>query len=103
MTKQRRVAFVLALFGFLLPAALFMHDDMTDYAYNAVSQALSVLCPAYILGGYFFDFFDVNGHNWIGLFGMLFLAILNASLYFGLGMVIGRYLQRRSSIAVTKS
>jgi hypothetical protein len=93
MSRRRKVAVGFALFGFLLPAAVYGYMDMIDYAPNRVSTGL-LFCPPCIAS--FPLLFDVNGHSLTGLFVMTFLSALNALLYFGLGSLIGRWLQDRS-------
>jgi hypothetical protein len=94
MSNRKKLALGLALVGFLLPAAIYIYADITDYVPNPVSGMLIVLCHPCVAGSYLF--FDVNGHSLANLCVMSFLAITNSAVYFGLGALIGRWLPRKS-------
>ena len=88
--KRRRFALGLALFGFLVNAAVFAHLELANSLPLGIASL--ILCPASVLGAYLF--FDLNAHTALMAAAWGFQGLVNSAIYFGIGTVIGRLVWR---------
>jgi hypothetical protein len=93
---RRRFALALALFGFLANGVLFAYMELSDYTPldGRWAPLVFVACPSNLIAS--FVFFDVNAHTPLMTFAWVFQAVVNTAIYFGLGVVAGRFLWKSS-------
>ena len=90
MAPARRLAYRLALVGFVFAAILFAYLEMTDYRpfEPALITVSFVLCPASVLS---VGFLDIEPHSPLAILAWLLIALLNGGLYGLIGYAIGKY------------
>jgi len=100
MRKRWRFAFYMALLGFISNAALFGFVELSNYApLNPMLGIMAdILCPASILGAY--PFFDINAHSGLMIAAWTFLGLLNSTIYFGVGLLVGSFLWKSDECVI---
>lgn len=107
MTKQRRLAVRLAIVGLVITVAYFTYGEFLDYSRPlsrldfVVGLILTILCPPSLLGIFCID---CEAGTWAGVEMWSVIGLLNVALYGGIGLAVGRYMQRskQSSARVEK-
>ena len=97
--KARRYYALLASAGFTSAMTLFAYAEITHYApTNPVLAPLAaVLCPPLVPAAYLL--FDLNGHSFEMTIAWLFIALVNACVYVGVGAIARALLKRRRQTA----
>jgi hypothetical protein len=93
MSPKRRLAYKLAVVGFVITAALFAYLETTDYTpFPPAMIAVSlILCPASALSA---GFLDIQPHSAEAILAWLVIAAINGALYGVIGYAAGKYFLR---------
>jgi len=107
VTKQRRLTVGLAIAGLVITVGFFTYNEFLDYSRPlsrldfAVGLILTILCPPSLLGLFCID---CEARTWAGVEMWSVIGLLNVALYSGIGLAVGRYMERskQSSAGVEK-
>jgi len=93
MSPRKRLAYRLAVVGFVIAAALFVYLEATDYEpFQPLMITISlILCPA---SGLSAGFLDIEPHSAEAVVGWLLIVAVNGALYGIIGYGVGKYLWR---------
>ena len=103
MSKGRKLTIGLALVGLAIAIACFVYGEFLDYSRPpnrldfVVTLVGSMLCPPSLLS---LLCIDCEAGTWMGVEMWSVIGLLNAALYGGIGLVIGR--RMGSSVRVEK-
>jgi hypothetical protein len=93
MSSRKRLAYKLAVVGFVIAVALFGYLEATNYTpfTPAMITVSLILCPASALSA---GFLDVGPNGLVAMLAWLLIAAINGALYGVLGYAAGKYVFR---------
>ena len=83
--------------GLVITVAYFTYNEFLDYSHPLsrldllVGLILTILCPPSLLGLFCID---CEAGTWAGVEMWSVIGLLNVALYSGVGLAVGRYMER---------